>query len=82
MKMLRNHNDVDGKIVGKGLVNGIVFSNPEYAAKIREKCFQRGLILELCGAHDEVVKIMPSSCIDYSILNSGMEIIDSVLREL
>jgi diaminobutyrate-2-oxoglutarate transaminase len=52
------------------------------AQKVRQKCFEKGLILELSGREDSVVKLMPTLTIEDSILISGLEIVTSVLSDL
>jgi diaminobutyrate-2-oxoglutarate transaminase len=44
---------------------------------VQRYCFERGLIVELAGRHDEVVKVMPPLTIDQPRLGQGL----AVLRE-
>jgi len=49
--------------------------------KIRKACFEQGLILELSGREDTVVKIMPPLVIDDEQLVQGLGILMKVLAE-
>jgi diaminobutyrate-2-oxoglutarate transaminase len=48
---------------------------------IRKSCFEQGLILELSGREDTVVKIMPPLVIDDRQLLKGLNILTKVLAE-
>ena len=46
---------------GRGLLQGLVgTSDNELAGRISRKAFELGLIVEVSGAHDEVLKLMPA----------------------
>ncbi len=63
---------------GRGLMCGMVFEHDAKLAKlITAEAFQRGLILETCGARDQVVKFLPPLIIDESLLLEGI----AILRE-
>ena len=49
--------------------------------KIRKACFEQGLILELSGREDTVVKIMPPLVIEDEQLVQGLGILMKVLAE-
>ncbi|MBN7809017.1 aspartate aminotransferase family protein [Agrobacterium rosae] len=44
---------------GCGMMQGIDIGNAELAGRIKTEAYQQKLIIELCGPHDEVVKLMP-----------------------
>ena len=74
------------EIKGKGMMQGILFKDPDIAKKIQSKCFENGLIVELCGPYDETLKLFCPLNIDLDSLTEGLEIIknstDSVIRNL
>lgn len=49
---------------------------------IRKKCFENGLILELSGSEDTVIKIMPAITIDEETLVKGLEIVYKSVKEI
>jgi diaminobutyrate-2-oxoglutarate transaminase len=51
------------------------------AYDIRRRCFEKGVILELCGREDTVVKIMAAITIPDDILIKGLEIVCEVMAE-
>lgn len=64
---------------GRGLMCGMAMQEAGLASRITAEAFSRGLILETCGAKDEVVKFLPPLTIDESLLREGLAILrDSV----
>lgn len=64
---------------GRGMFCGIEFIDPTVAKKVATSCFEKGLIIELCGARDEVLKLFPALNIDDNTLLKGLEIIESAV---
>ena len=60
---------------GRGMLWGIEFNKPEKAIMIAESCFRNKLIVETCGAEDQVIKIMPPLTIEEKQLRKGLEIL-------
>lgn len=62
---------------GRGLMWGInMEAYPDGTAKaISAECFKRGLIVELAGRKDCVLKIMPPLTVEDEVLQKGLEII-------
>jgi diaminobutyrate-2-oxoglutarate transaminase len=52
---------------------------PERAAATQRECFDRGLILERCGREDEILKLMPPLTVDGSVLQAGLDIVESAM---
>lgn len=65
---------------GCGLIHGIEFRDPALADDVARYCFGSGLIIETCGAEDQVVKILPPLTISDSVLRDGLMIISEALR--
>ncbi|CRK57299.1 Diaminobutyrate-pyruvate aminotransferase [Alloactinosynnema sp. L-07] len=75
------HPDVDTR--GRGMAIGIDLARaggPERADRIQRHAFDHGVIVELCGRHDEVVKILPPLTIDIPRLDSGLDVLRAALR--
>jgi diaminobutyrate-2-oxoglutarate transaminase len=74
------------RIRGKGMIWGIDFSqvlHPGISQEIRDKCFEKGLIVECVGRQDTVIKIIPPLTIKLEQLYTGCEILkDSIMETL
>ena len=53
-----------------------------YAAAISKRAFEKGLVIELAGAEDNVVKFLPALITEDDILKEGIDIIDAVIGEV
>lgn len=62
---------------GIGMIWGIDFMkiNVNKALECSHVCFDHGLIIELAGRHDSVLKLMPALTIEDEILKEGLQII-------
>ena len=67
-------------IRGHGMIWGIEV-NAEKSLKVREKCFKKGLILELVGNNDNVIKLLPPLTISKEELIKGLEILKKAINE-
>jgi diaminobutyrate-2-oxoglutarate transaminase len=59
------------------MMQGIAVEPAELAGEISAAAFERGMLIETAGAHDEVVKLLPPLILDAEGLDKGM----SILRE-
>jgi diaminobutyrate-2-oxoglutarate transaminase len=69
---------------GSGMVLGIDLRDAgghPRAVDVQGLCFAEGLIVELCGRDDEVVKVMPPLTVDYPILEAGLSILKAALLD-
>lgn len=67
---------------GLGMVLGIDLAEAGgagRAAAVQRECFARGVIVEVCGRADEVVKVLPPLTVDDAALAEGLGIIGSAL---
>ncbi|GDY14672.1 diaminobutyrate--2-oxoglutarate transaminase [Planctomycetota bacterium] len=69
------HPDRGFSVRGRGLMQGLVSADPERAARISAVAYDRGLIIERAGPHDEVVKAMPPLTIAFDDLDAGCSIL-------
>lgn len=66
---------------GRGLLQGLVSdTDHELAGRISRKAFELGLIVEVSGAHDEVLKVMPTLLGDEATLVRGLDLIDEAVE--
>ncbi len=68
-------------IRGIGLIWGIDFKDGILARSVLDLCFNKGLIIELAGRNDSVLKIMPSLVIEEEVLLRGLNIIKESIKE-
>lgn len=67
------------KIRGRGLIYGLEMPRPELAKAVSREAFQRGLIIELAGPQDEVVKFLPPLVIEDDVLYQGVQVVEQSL---
>jgi diaminobutyrate-2-oxoglutarate transaminase len=60
---------------GRGLVQGLVFDQPERAGKVCQLAFDEGLLAETSGPSDQVVKLLPALTITDDELEHGLSIL-------
>jgi diaminobutyrate-2-oxoglutarate transaminase len=71
------------EIRGRGMAMGIDLADaggPERAQRVQRYAFDHGVIVELCGRHDEVLKILPPLIIDITRLEVGLDVLRAALR--
>ncbi|MFV2113720.1 diaminobutyrate--2-oxoglutarate transaminase [Micromonospora sp. LOL_025] len=78
--------DIDAGIVtrGRGMILGIDVNRSGGAGraeKIQQRCFAEGLIVELCGRGDEVIKLMPPLTIEEEHLEQGLSLVETAIRQ-
>ena len=68
---------------GIGMIAGIDFSkiDPKLALEVSHKCFDKGLVIELAGRDDCVLKILPPLTISTVDLEKGLNIIREAVKE-
>lgn len=60
---------------GRGMMQGIHFDDPEYAARVAKRCFDNNLVIERAGVDDEVVKFLGPLTTTDEELRHGLSII-------
>ncbi|WP_404294856.1 diaminobutyrate--2-oxoglutarate transaminase (plasmid) [Microvirga sp. RSM25] len=69
----RNHSL---SVRGRGMMLGLDCSTGQLAEKAARKAFEDGLVVERCGAEDQVIKLLPPLTIDRQTLQRGLDILD------
>lgn len=80
--IMENH---EGEILGlrgRGMMQGIVFANPEVTGDICKTAFENGLVIETSGPNSEVVKCLCPLTIDVSDLARGLTILEDAIDEV
>jgi diaminobutyrate-2-oxoglutarate transaminase len=67
---------------GKTDALGHPLANPELASGIQRKCFQNGVILELGGRHDSVVRFLPPLIVTESQIDRIADIFSDAVQEV
>ena len=78
-RIAANHPDAGLSVRGRGLIQGLVFPDPDLTARVSERCFEHGLIVETAGRDGEVLKLLPPLTITEEALTEGLDIIESAV---
>ncbi|MER8646834.1 diaminobutyrate--2-oxoglutarate transaminase [Mesorhizobium sp. M1252] len=62
---------------GRGMMLGLDCGTGKLAGRIVRKAFEDGLVVERCGAEDQVIKLLPPLTIDGQALQRGLDILDN-----
>ncbi|OLS32133.1 MAG: Diaminobutyrate--2-oxoglutarate aminotransferase [Candidatus Heimdallarchaeota archaeon AB_125] len=82
LKTIEKSSSIVGEVRGKGLMLGIEIvydkdtkkPSPELCSKIRDEMFQRGVIIEIGGHYDNVLRFLPPLIITRKLAETGIEI--------
>ncbi|MCA1360787.1 diaminobutyrate--2-oxoglutarate transaminase [Bradyrhizobium sp. IC3069] len=66
---------------GRGMALGFDCKIAETAEATSRNAFERGLVIERCGAIDQVIKFLPALTIDSDTLSQGLDIFEEALVE-
>ncbi|WP_369981530.1 diaminobutyrate--2-oxoglutarate transaminase [Xanthomonas bundabergensis] len=61
------------EVRGIGMLQGLVFQDRRIADSVSQAAFEKGLIVELCGPDENVVKLIPPLTIEEDVLLDGLE---------
>lgn len=67
------------KIKGCGLMRGIEFDDHLVATRVRQTCFERGVILETSGPFNEVLKLLPPLIVTDDVIDQAVGIIKNAI---
>ncbi|RVD48707.1 diaminobutyrate--2-oxoglutarate transaminase [Mesorhizobium sp. M8A.F.Ca.ET.023.02.2.1] len=76
-QIAQSSGDPSLSVRGRGMMLGIDCNTGKLAEKIVHRAFESGLVVERCGAEDQVVKLLPPLTIDGETLQRGLDILDS-----
>lgn len=60
---------------GRGMMQGLQFPDARTAGQVQSRCLEQRLVIECCGPHGEVVKLLPPLTIAEDALERGLEIL-------
>lgn len=89
LRDLKEKYDVIGEVRGKGLYIGVEFvknkldkkPNPEIVKLIKENSISKGLLFEVGGHFQNVIRFVPPLIINDEIIDNAMEKFDSAIRD-
>lgn len=64
------------EVRGYGLIYGIAIPKESFCTKLSSEAFKRGVIIEVAGANNDVLKFLPPLTIDETALRKGVDIIE------
>jgi diaminobutyrate-2-oxoglutarate transaminase len=67
-------------VKGRGMMCGIDVGSGELAAAITNAAFERGIIIETSGPHDEVIKVLAPLTIEDDVLATGIAALEGAFR--
>lgn len=75
-KIAAKHADAITGVRGRGLIQGLTFSNAGTGDRVSAAAFERGLVIETAGAENEVLKLLPPLTVGDDELAEGLAIIE------
>ena len=75
-KLVEKYPSINGAVRGRGLIYGLHIPHLGFCKDVSEEAFSRGLVIELAGARDDVLKFLPPLVIEEELLKKGVSIID------
>ncbi|PYZ95152.1 diaminobutyrate--2-oxoglutarate transaminase [Salipaludibacillus keqinensis] len=79
--MIEKYPEMKGHLKGRGFMQGISSDVEGFSEKVAEEAFNRCLIMETAGGHDQVFKLFPPINIDEAGLEKGFELIEESIKE-
>lgn len=73
--------ELNSSVRGRGMIWGLEIPERGLASQITERCFEKGLVIELAGADDQVIKFLPPLIIDEKSLLEGLAIVEQAIEE-
>ncbi len=70
------------RVKGTGLMQGIDMRDGAPCLAVRKACFDAKLIVEACGPHDEILKLMPPLTVSDEELGAALDIVGEKMKTL
>ncbi|MFC3076926.1 diaminobutyrate--2-oxoglutarate transaminase [Phenylobacterium terrae] len=75
------HSETVVSVKGRGMMRGLDVGSGETALRIVRAAFERGLVIETSGAHDQIVKVLAPLTIADADLQRGLQILAAAVAE-
>ncbi|MBG6131457.1 diaminobutyrate-2-oxoglutarate transaminase [Aquimarina sp. EL_43] len=87
LQELEKENPFIGEVRGRGMMIGVEFVKdkknkepfPEFVKKFRPQCFQRGLLFEVGGHYNNVLRLVPPLVTTYNIVDAAIVIMKEAI---
>ncbi len=79
-RIAKKYTDFDAVVRGRGRIYGLHVPELNFCSEVSAEAFSRGLIIELAGATNDVLKFLPPLVIEEEHLRRGLEIIDESIE--
>lgn len=87
LELLKIDNPFIGEVRGRGMMIGVEFVKnkeskvpfPEFVKKYRKECFERGLLFEVGGHYDNVLRLVPPLVTTKAIVDAAIEIMKEAI---
>lgn len=76
------HRGVVKGLKGRGMMRGLDVGSSEISDPVVDAAFQKGLIIETSGAHDQILKVLAPLNISDADLDAGLEILSNCVAEV
>ncbi len=78
----KKYSGLGAKIRGRGMIYGFEIPIPHFCQELSAEAFKNGVVIELAGAQDNVLKFLPPLIIEEEILREGLQIIDQSIENV
>lgn len=77
-----NYPELNASVRGRGMIRGLELPELGLAGQLSEICFENGLVIELAGADDQVLKFLPALIIDEETMLKGLDIVEDSIKHI
>ncbi|WP_028316099.1 diaminobutyrate--2-oxoglutarate transaminase [Desulfatibacillum aliphaticivorans] len=81
-KIAAKYPELEANVRGRGMIWGLEVPEKGLTSEVSSLCFEKGLVIELAGADDQVLKFLPPLIIDEETLRKGIAIVDEAIGEI
>lgn len=74
--------ELEAQVRGRGMIYGIDIGARGFSKLVSKECFNRNLLIELSGARNSVLKLLPPLVIEEDLLARGLDIIEESIEYL
>jgi diaminobutyrate-2-oxoglutarate transaminase len=79
-EIIGKYDNLNASIRGKGLIYGLQIPLLGFCSEVSTEAFNQGLLIELAGSNDDVLKFLPPLTIEKELLIDGLKIIDESIE--
>ncbi|AXV40305.1 MAG: diaminobutyrate--2-oxoglutarate transaminase [Methanobacterium sp. BAmetb5] len=72
--------EIQAEVRGRGMIYGLKVPLMGFCSNVSEEAFSQYLLIELAGANDDVLKLLPPLTIENDLLQEGLQIIEDSVQ--